>query len=205
MKNNLDLNDILRQFRNGTPLLHPTDTIPGLSFYPGMGRAKEAVLNLKGYDDHRPFIGLVSTPEMAFRLWEPLPDGWSERLKNVWPAPLTVLYSAGLRAPASLTSHDGRIAFRCPKLSEDASWVYQLIDLMNEPMPSTSVNSRGMPSAQNWDEATRWCHAQKQNCIIPDIIAPVTHASRPSTLIELLPNGTFNVLRAGAFATDQLL
>jgi L-threonylcarbamoyladenylate synthase len=205
MKDSPNVSALLARFRNGAPLLHPTDTIPGLSFYPGMGRAKEAVLKLKGYDDHRPFIGLVHNVEMAMRLWEPLPNGWSERLKKIWPAPLTVLYQAGLRAPVSLTSADGRIAFRCPKLSESAAWVYQLIERMNEPLPSTSVNNRGKPSAQSWEEAVHWCQSQNQECIVPDGAFPNASNAQPSTLIELLPNGSFNVLRAGAFSTDQLL
>ena len=90
--------------------LHPTDTVPGLTFDPLSRKASERLQAIKGRDPAKTFLGLVADVYEAKRFWQELPAPWSRLLEDIWPAPLTVIWKANSRAPKVMVATCARFA-----------------------------------------------------------------------------------------------
>lgn len=190
---------------SGQMALHPTDTLPGLTFHPSHAGGLEALRAWKGREVTKTFIGLCADAPSAFSFWDDLPDLWRERLGRVWPAPLSVIWPAAAQAPAALRAQDGTIALRVPRLENGTTWLLEAMKLLALPLPTTSVNRSGMPPAKTWREAVRMVEASP-DIFIPQWTPDVEFASvPPSTLVRLAPNGDWKVEREGAVTASQLL
>ena len=187
----------------GRVCLHPTDTLPGLTFDPTHARGRQALLAVKGRPEAKPLLALVATPALARRFFAPLPGDWGRILGQLWPAPLSVVWRASSLAPAALIAADGTIGLRVPLLHPDAAWFHDVLDRLDMPLPTTSVNRSGDPAittfaaagdflrGEPWTHVPAWDHA--------DAVA-----SASSTVIKLHQDGSFTLLRAGAMLLEQL-
>ncbi len=106
----------------------PCDTIYG--FVCSTAEAEEKIAKIKGREKNKPFIKLISSQEKLQTL---TPDKIESRILSLWPAPLTLIVN-------SLTG--GTIALRVP---ED-DFMIKILNNIDAPLVSTSVNKSGMPS-----------------------------------------------------------
>lgn len=192
----------LTAWHGGRICLHPTDTLPGLSVNPSDGRAVHSLQRFKQRDSMRTFISLVVDLATAQRYWQPLPAGWQEILGKAWPGPLSVVWRASSHAPSSLVGEGGGIALRCPRLSPPLRWMEEVLATVAGPLPTTSVNRHGEPPCQTWEEALSL--VSEADIYIPEIVLPEKGELEPSTLIEIHHDGSYQVLRPGAFALRDL-
>lgn len=184
----------LAQLQAGAIGLHPADTLPGLTCWPGSQLA--ALARFKGRDASHIFLFLAATVAQAEALWQPLPAGWQNALAQLWPGALTVIHSPSsegekLQAAASL-------AIRVPQLPESARWFRQV--LSTQPLPSTSANATGQPPARDWPAATA-LFANTEGVYIPPIKPPAASQgpeAQPSTLIRIEGPNRYTLLRQGA-------
>lgn len=190
----------LQAWEDGRVCLHPTDTIPGLTILP-KDSATLAILAKVKQRDRLEFISLVASAERAFAFWQPLPPFWQVTLSKVWPAALSVIYTASDATPDALRSPDGTIALRVPQLTPRHMWFADVLQELYLPLPTTSVNTSGQAAALTWADAQRWCRDQSV-VFVPDIIEVPLDSSplhRPSTIIKIKTDGSFDVVRQGAF------
>lgn len=182
----------------GLACLHPTDTLPGLAFDPRQPRGLAAIAAIKGRDINKPCLGLAADLAAASRYFAPLPGDWSAALATLWPGPLSVVWRASRGAPPALVGKDGTIGLRVPLLPEGSAWLAQVLSELPYPLPTTSVNASGEPAIAEWDAATRFLTTQR-HVFAPVVAAPADSAAgQPSTVIRILPDATYEVLRAGA-------
>ncbi len=129
--------------RGGGLLAHPTETVYGLGSRPEAG-SMAALSRLKGRQEDKPFLLLVSNRDMA--------DAWGLVLNEParalaeahWPGPLTlVLAATGDKLPDELRGPEGGIAVRWT--SHDG--MARLIAEVGHPITSTSANRTGEPPA----------------------------------------------------------
>lgn len=198
-----------KALRKGMVCLHPTESLPGLTWDPDLDLPWKAVLQAKGRAPDKPFLALVPSLEVALTMWEPLPAGTRERLGRWWPGAVTVAWRASPAAPRSLVAPDGTLALRCPLFPEEARWFAQLLESYGKPLPSTSVNAQGAPPATSWEaaryRAEQWgFHVPVRPQIRDELVfgsagrqGVATPARRPSTLVALCENGSWQVLRPG--------
>lgn len=113
--------------KKGGVAVLPCDTIYGI-----VGVAPETrdrILDLKGRDEHRPFLMLVADPSWI----KPFSDAELPlTLRPFWPGPLTVLFPG---------KSGGKTGFRMP---EDP-FLTKILALLGKPLFSTSVNVAGRP------------------------------------------------------------
>ncbi len=187
-------------WRKGEVLLHPTDTLPGLSFRPSDKVAEAKFMQIKGRPEDKRPISLIADFHLAEKLFAPLPLHWNAVLSSLWPASLSVIWQASSACPRSLVAEDGTIALRMPAWSEDKVWMRELILELDEPFPSSSVNRSGEPHALTWQDALAFVAKAGVALAIPPYQAPEESLapSLPSTVIRLDSLGGFAMLREGA-------
>lgn len=195
------VNDFIQALDHDFVCLHPTDTLPGLSFHPNSKLAKDKLYKIKGREQGKTMISLVASLEQAQSFWEPLPKAWNLTLKKLWPSKLTVIWKASQNTPKSLVSSKGYLALRYPKLEPNLNWMYEVIKKFSYPLPSTSVNQSGEKSITPWDEALKFC--ETNDIFIPELKQTLQFSKEPSTII-LLEQDSFKTLREGALKTSLI-
>ncbi len=162
----------------------PTETFYGLAVNPRDPEAVAKVFALKGREAGKALLVVVANLEQAQEL-AVIPAAWQERLRGVWPAPLTVVFPACQPLPGS----GNTVAVRVPALP-----LLRLLLAQVGPLTATSANLSGHPPAQG-----------------PEDLAPLlanvdlvldggkTPGGLPSTLLDATLTPT-RVLRLGGFA-----
>jgi L-threonylcarbamoyladenylate synthase len=203
--------DLLEAWQAGQVCLHPTDTIPGLSFHPGLENAWTRLVKLKKRPGLQTCIALVPTVDDALSWWEPLPEGWELALRRLWPGALSVIWQANSTCPASLVRDDGSLALRVPDLAPEHHWLYQVMERLGRPFPTTSVNSSGEPPCETWQQACGWVTQQKGIVRVPRWVqsenSPSSQPNLPSTLLRIVGlahQQGYQILRSGSLPTSKI-
>ncbi len=135
----------------GQTCLHAADTLPGLSFDPFQEKAWEHLCAIKGREPSKVPVSLISKFDLLSKVWRPLPSRWFEFLEEVWPAPLTIVWTASSLCPPVLIGPGAKVAIRFPKLEGDSRLeLRQFLDELDRPFPSSSVNLAGEAPASTW-------------------------------------------------------
>ena len=196
---------ILDDWYGGYVCLHPTDTVPGFSFNPNDKEAITRMKQLKGRNSSKNFVSLITNLEVAREFWEPLPPKLEDCLKKFWPGPLSVAWRASKKAPSHLVSDDGYIALRSP-LYKINTWMVKVLEQVNAPFPTTSVNISGQPPILSWSEAVSFIQGKDGvSCPFSDIQLEVSGGAKPSTLIKYDEVGGLTMLREGTLSKELLV
>jgi L-threonylcarbamoyladenylate synthase len=174
--------------KDGGIILYPTDTIWGIGCDATNDAAIQKIYQLKQRAQEKSMIILLESENMLESYitdMSPLAYDLIEFAEN----PLTLVMPGAKNMSPLLIADDGSIGIRVCK----HPFCQQLIQRMRKPLVSTSANISGQPSPQNFGQ------------IAPEIIDGVDHvvdvdqhdtaAKRPSTIMRLAPNGSFEFLR----------
>lgn len=112
----------------------PTDTIYGISGI--VPDTAQKIIQVKGRDDGKPFIQLISDPEDIVQYSK---QTIKPSLLALWPDALTIIVNS---------IYGGTIALRCP----GDAWLRSLIGQIGKPIFSTSVNRAGQIPLTNFLE-----------------------------------------------------
>jgi len=193
----------LKALSVGKVCLHPTDTIPGLTFLPTQEKARKHIEKIKAQRNDKKFISLVASLEMALSIWMQLTPSWLYALKNLWPGPLTVIWKTKDPEHSMISDQEGFMALRFPKLTSEDSWLYEVINQLGHPLPSTSVNESKQIPLTSWNSAKEFCLSNY--VFVPEISNPEQkHSYRPSTIIKILDDKSFLIIREGAIRREDI-
>ena len=131
--------------RRGKVVAIPTDALYTLVADPFNLHAVSQVFAAKGRETHRSLPILIGSLLTAEELAGELNNRFYLLARRCWPGPLTVIVPASARIPLKVTGNTGRLALRHAR-SEVAN---QLIELMNQPLISTSANISGHPTCHS--------------------------------------------------------
>ncbi len=192
--------ELLRALEMGKVCLHPAGTMPGLTCAMENPKAMQSLLGFKLRPSGKPFIGLISNLDQAFKFWKPVSKYWQLALESIWPSHLTVIHRAH---PASFPlGEDESLALRMPNFSPEDQWMIQVLQSLQVPLPSTSVNISGEAPATSWDEALLFAH--KYGVFVPNVIQNPVFSGTPSTVIQICDDRSYRLLRSGAFDLENL-
>ena len=163
--------------REGKVVILPTDTVYGFSGI--IGETDSVIRKIKGREETKPFIVLISSPE---ELKEITDDVLPSELSEKWPGPLTVIVKD--KSDTSKT-----VAVRCP----GDKWLCDVIKETGKPIYSTSVNRSGKPVLTKENEIL----AEFENEVSLIVLNGDSKSSVPSTIVKLEKDG-FSVVREGA-------
>lgn len=133
------MDEIAQTLREGGVVLLPTDTIYGLHAVAADPAAVQRIAEAKGREESKPFIVLAASADQLPALGVTADAELIEALRDLWPAPLTVVLSLSRPVPASRGTPS--LAIRVP----DLEWLRRLAEITG-PLVSTSANRSGEPA-----------------------------------------------------------
>ncbi len=131
--------------RRGRVVAIPTDALYTLVADPFNLRAVTQVFQAKGREPHRSLPILVRDMMMAEELAGELNKRFYILARRFWPGPLTVIVPASAKIPLKVTGNTGRMALRQSK----SIVAQKLIEMLNEPLISTSANISSHPTCRS--------------------------------------------------------
>ncbi len=184
-----------RMIAAGGVIAFRTDTFYGLGADPFKPDALDHIKTLKGREDDKPILVVVSdTSEVARFVVEqtPLFDALAARH---WPGALTLVAAARPDVAVALISTTNKIGVRLPA-DED---VRALIRACGGALTATSANRAGQPPARTAHESARY---------FPEGLALIvdggeTRAVHPSTVLDVSENPA-RLIREGAISRREL-
>lgn len=172
-----------------------TDTFYGLGVDPFNQQAIIRLKELKGRDDRKPILVVVSDAEIVERFIERKTEIFDAVSRKHWPGALTIVMEAQREVPKELTAGGGTIGLRLP----DDERVRALVRACGGALTATSANPSGEPPARSADEVMRAFPTGLD--LIVD--GGTTNSDKPSTVVEL--SGTnIRLLREGAVGREDL-
>lgn len=189
---------VLHLVRRGL-IAYPTETVYGL----GSAVAKEAVLDLaalKGRERGKPFLLLVSSPEMLSTVSLRLTEAADRFASAFWPGPLTLVLPGGEGVlPDILRGPEGGVAVRWTSHPGTA----RLIATLGSPITSTSANRPRQPAARDADEVRALFAGEEAAGRLQILDAGRLAPSPPSTVVDCTGTAP-RIIRAGAIPPARL-
>jgi L-threonylcarbamoyladenylate synthase len=191
--------DVVTHLRAGGLLAYPTETVYGLGSRPRLAEV-QALAALKGRAAGKPFLLLVSSPEMAEAQGLAFNESARALARAFWPGPLTlVLPGGGGRLPDLLRGPEGGIAVRWTSHRNVAS----LVTALGEPLTSTSANLPGSSRAPGADAILRDFRAAVATGQLLVLDGGVLGNRPPSTVVDCT-SPMPRVVRPGAVSVAEL-
>jgi L-threonylcarbamoyladenylate synthase len=131
--------------RRGKVVAIPTDALYTLVADPYNLRAVTGVFQAKGRETQRSLPILVRDTLMAEDLASELNKRFAILARRFWPGPLTIIVPASAKVPLKVTGNTGRLALRQSR----SVVANKLIDLLNQPLISTSANISSRPTCRS--------------------------------------------------------
>jgi len=174
--------------KQGKILLYPTDTIWGIGCDATNTKAVDKVFKLKNRHKQKSMIVLLDSADKLSLYVDEVPQIAYDLIKNA-ASPITIVYNSAGNLSKKLIASDGSIAIRVVK----DDYCLEVIKKLGHPMVSTSANISGEPTPQIFNQIAEIIK-EKVDYVV-DIYQSRIRAIRPSTVIKLEKNGTFNILR----------
>jgi len=130
-------------FHSGRIFIYPTDTIYGIGGNPFDERVISRIGEIKGRDETKKFIWLLSDFENVMNYTEINFESHIEFLNKIWPAPVTVVLNLNKRTKDLIDQQT--IAVRIP----GNDFCLKLLREISRPLISTSVNRSGEKPLNN--------------------------------------------------------
>jgi len=124
-------------FHSGKVFIYPTDTIYGLGGNPLDDLVVKRINEIKGRDEKKHFIWLLSDIEKVLNYAEIVNENHLELLHKIWPAPVTVILNLNERTKEVVKQETA--AIRIPQ----NDFCLKLLKEISRPLISTSVNRSG--------------------------------------------------------------
>ena len=167
----------------------PTDTLYGIVGSAFSKKAVERIYKLKGRDEKKPCIVLISSFSDLRKFNISLSKEHKEFLNTIWPGKVSVILPVTNAKFSYLHRGTKTIAFRM--ISPRQGHLYNLIKRVG-PIVAPSANPQGAKSARNRKEARAYFGEN-----VDAYICYGTREGKPSTLVSIDTKGMIQVLREG--------
>jgi L-threonylcarbamoyladenylate synthase len=180
---------------NGGLIAFRTDTFYGLGADPLNATAVAKIRELKGREDSKPILLLISDADQLERFVVNRSDLFERTAKANWPGPLTIIGAARPGLPGELTAGTNTIGVRLPADEN----VRALVRICGGALTATSANVSGRPAA---------CTAKDVEDYFPtgiDLIIDggAVTVTEPSTVLDL-SEAKPRIVREGAIPRAAL-
>lgn len=153
-----------------------TDTVYGLGADPFKASAVQKIRALKGREDDKPILVVISDAKQIDRLISHRSKPFDDLAQKFWPGPLTVIGQAAPDLPDELTAGTKTVGVRLP--ADDR--VRALIEACGGALTATSANVSGQPAARTAAEVESYFGQQID--LIVDGGSTISDA--PSTVVD---------------------
>jgi L-threonylcarbamoyladenylate synthase len=180
---------------SGGVIAFRTDTFYGLGADPFNHAAVARIRELKGREDNKPILLLISDFDQVQRLLSYCSDEFNIAARRFWPGPLTIVGAAVAALPEEITSGTGTVGVRLPA---DES-VLELVRDCGGALTATSANPSGSEPARSAEEVAGY-FPRGLDLIVDG--GEVT-ATEPSTVLDVSSSPP-RVVREGAISRNVI-
>jgi len=153
-----------------------TDTFYGLGADPFKASAVQKIRELKGREDDKPILIVISETKEIDRLVPFRAKAFDDLAKRFWPGALTIIGQAAAELPNQLTVGTKTVGVRLP----DDDRVRALIAACGGALTATSANVSGQPAARTAAEVESY-FGQQVDLIVD---GGATTSESPSTVVD---------------------
>jgi L-threonylcarbamoyladenylate synthase len=172
-----------------------TDTFYGLGVDPLNQNAVRAIRNLKGREEVKPILLLISDASLVDRFIVSRSKLFDAVAEHFWPGPLTLISLARPELPEELTAGSGTIGVRLP----DDERVRDLVRACGGALTATSANPSGDAPARTVEEVQDY-FPEGIDLIVDGGEVTVTE---PSTVLDVSADAP-RLVREGAISKEQI-
>ena len=183
-----------RVIANGGVIAFRTDTFYGLGADPLNQKAVSAIRKLKGREETKPLLLLISDVAEVERFIASPSALFKAVALHHWPGPITLVGVACPQLPEELTAGTGTIGVRLPDNEE----VRALVRACGGALTATSANLSGSPPARTARDAEIYFPSGLGLIIDSGEV----RATQPSTVLDL--RGKPRLIREGAITREDL-
>lgn len=169
-----------KNWENEATVLHYTGHVFGIGCRLSAEKSRQQIIQLKQRSEKTGFIALIPDLQWLFDAEIHVPEALLPILNQYWPGNLTVVIPC-LDERFAQIAVKGKVAFRVPT----DEMLRHLIDLLDEPMISTSINRSGVPAATDLNEISKRYETWFDLGILPHPAA-MKITDEPSTIIEYI-------------------
>lgn len=182
--------------RMGGVIAYRTDTYYGLGADPNNAEAVHKIRELKGREDTKPILILISDESELDRFTTNRNRAFHSAVHLYWPGPLTLVTHAREELPSELTAGTATIGVRLPADQR----VRKLVRACGRALTATSANTSGQPPAFSAEEVQSY-FPEGLDMIVDGgwSIAP-----EPSTVVDVTSPHP-RVIRKGAISVNELM
>jgi L-threonylcarbamoyladenylate synthase len=183
-----EINKALKVVQDGGIILYPTDTIWGIGCDATNTEAVKKIFALKQRQESKSMIILLDIDNKLQSYVSEVPDIAYDLIEYA-ENPLTLVMPGAKNISPALIAADGSVGIRVTS----HPFCQQLIQRLRKPLVSTSANISGQPSPEYFSKIS-------QDIIdgvdyVVDIDQHSTEIRKPSTIMRLEPNGSFQFIR----------
>ena len=171
-----------------------TDTFYGLGADPFNATAVAKIRELKGREDNKPILLLLSDASEADRFIADRSRAFEELVRKFWPGPLTIVGVAVADLPEEITAWTGTVGVRVPADSD----VRELVRVCGGALTATSANPSGREPARTATEVIEY-FGERVDLVIDGGEVTVTE---PSTVLDVTASPP-RVVREGAIKLSR--
>ena len=188
-----DLFPAAEVIRKGGTVAFPTETVYGLGADAFNGNACLKIFEIKKRQPDNPLIVHISSFEQLYAVASEVNN--EDKLKKVWPGPLTVVVKKKPGVPKEVTAGLDTVAVRMPAHPV----ALKLIEISGTPIAAPSANISGKPSPTSGKTVI-----EELNGLADVIIdAGETFFGVESTIVDITRNPPV-LLRPGPFTVEEL-
>ncbi len=187
------MDEVIKQ---GGVIAFRTDTFYGLGADPFNVAAVERIRELKGREDDKPILLLISEVEQIERLLTERSPEFMRLAAKFWPGPLTIVGNANTDLPQAITAGTRTVGVRLPA---DAK-VRDLVRACGGALTATSANPAGRDPARSAEEVRNY-FPEGIDLIVDG--GQVT-AIEPSTVVDATVSPP-RIVREGAIRASEIV
>lgn len=194
----MEIEKAVEILKKGGVIIYPTETLYGIGGVALFESTVNKVFEVKKRALDKPLpviIGEIGQLFMLIKNQENIPIDFIE--KNLWPGPVSILFSAKEGLPKGIVSPDG---FVCVRLTSNNT-ARELCIRSGYPLVATSANISSKPSPQHLEDI------DKELIKMCDLLiksGEKPKGGKPSTILKFIDKKKVKVLRYGAFSLEKL-
>jgi L-threonylcarbamoyladenylate synthase len=189
------LEQIAAIIARGGVIAFRTDTFYGLGADPFNTSAVQKIRELKGREDDKPILVVISDAQQIDRLIQYRSEAFNELARRFWPGALTIIGRAAANLPEELTAGTKTVGVRLP----DDDKVRALIAACGGALTATSANVSGQPPARTAADVKEYFD-QRIDLIVD---GGSTASESPSTVVAAT-TGEIKLVREGVIPWSEL-
>lgn len=184
----LEINNTVKALDEGGVIVYPTDTVWGLGCDALNQRSVDRVYKIKKRNESKSLIMLLADYNDLSKYVTKVPDLTNDLISSI-DKPVTVIYDNARNLPRNVYAQDKTIAIRIVR----DEFCKAIIQELGRPIISSSANISGEPAPLVFKQIS--AEIINQADYVVKLFHDQFHQGKASTIIRLLPDGTYKVIR----------